>query len=80
MNYALCESVHAGPDWPWHIRPVNQNGLHLGGGANTPALCGRTVAWDLDVPITRQHLAHACPRCAEEYQKLIGVSLKTGGA
>lgn len=62
--HSFCETVTAGPQTPWHIRTVTDTGLHLGGGADTPALCGRVVAWDLRVEITPHHLSHACRECA----------------
>ncbi len=40
-EYAFCESVHAAPLAAWHIRRVGEAGLKLGGGIDTPSLCGR---------------------------------------
>ena len=47
VNYSFCETVTAGPLSRWHIRPLTRRGKLLGGGADTPALCGRKVSWDL---------------------------------
>jgi len=67
MKYSFCETVTAGPNTPWHIRSLSEQGQKLGGGADTPALCGRKVAWDLAVEITESHLTHCCRRCQIEY-------------
>jgi len=69
--YSFCETVTAGPLSPWHIRPLIGGERKLGGGATTPALCGRTVAWDLNVPIDPHHLSHSCKECAEKYKRLL---------
>lgn len=47
MDYSYCESVTATGTSPWHIRRLTEIGRKLGGGADTPALCGREVSWDL---------------------------------
>jgi hypothetical protein len=62
-GYSFCESINAGPDSPWHLRKLGSAGRKLGGGADTPALCGRTVSWDLAVDINLHHLEHCCQRC-----------------
>ena len=67
MIYAFCEAATAGPKSKWHIRQLTEVGPKFGGGADTPSLCGREVAWDLEVDITAHHLQHACPECAERY-------------
>ncbi len=71
MEYSFCESVHATPYSKWHMRKLTKKGLKLGGGADTLALCGRVVNWDLDVKLDLHHLTHnSCPSCAEKYGKL----------
>lgn len=65
--FSFCEPVTATGQSRWHIRPLTDVGPKFGGGADTKALCGREVAWDLQVAITEHHLSHACPVCAEEY-------------
>ena len=67
----FCERATASYISPWHIR-IPTDGLKLGGGAKTPALCGAVVAWDLKVPFTDHHLGHCCRKCAEAY-RLLGV-------
>ena len=67
-QYAFCETATAGPRTPWHIRELTAKGLKLGGGADTPSLCGRVVAWDLRVAIAEYHLKHACQGCVEAYR------------
>lgn len=68
--FAFCETVTAGPLSPWHIRVIpDGEARKFGGGATTPALCGRVVAWDLEVGITPHHLTHACTRCVAVYRE-----------
>jgi hypothetical protein len=47
-GYAYCESVHATPMSPHHIRKLTAAGMKSGGGADTAALCGRDLraGWD----------------------------------
>lgn len=71
--FSFCETVTAGPTTPWHIRELTGEGRKPSGGADTPALCSRVVAWDLEVEITAHHLTHACKACVEKYKLRIGV-------
>jgi hypothetical protein len=65
-EYSLCETAHAAPQAPWHIRRLTLAGKKLGGGADTDALCGRKVAWDLNVPMSTHHLTqNTCWKCLE---------------
>jgi len=67
-DYAFCEASTAGSLSKWHIRPLNGHKPKLGGGADTPALCGRTVSWDLEIVLTEYHLkTNACPICEKIY-------------
>lgn len=67
-KFSFCESVTATAQQPWHIRMLTDKGIKLGGGADTKALCGVKVQWDLDVPITEHHLNNnVCRKCYEEY-------------
>lgn len=78
-KYAFCESVAAGSCGRWHIRKVEDR-LHLGGGIDTPSLCGRvnpigsergaTGGWDVNVKITEHHLGHSCPDCVKAYREM----------
>ncbi len=70
--YSLCEAVTATAISLVHIRKLTEAGRKLGGGADTPALCGRNVSWDLGTEINKDHLAYCCTVCVEEYQKQIG--------
>jgi hypothetical protein len=61
----------------WCIRPVKDR-LWLGGGVDTPSLCGRVDptkfgGWDLNVRV-EMHLEgkHICPKCREAYRQLTG--------
>lgn len=81
--YSFCESVIG--IGPWHIRVLTPVGQKLGGGIDSPSLCGRVRpdgddtpthrglgGWDLNVPITKHHLTHCCRFCCEEYEKAGG--------
>lgn len=70
--YSFCETVHAGAATPWHIRELTAIGRKLGGGADTLALCGTKVSWDVTAPVDGPALASACTRCIEIYRKEIG--------
>jgi len=70
MKFAFCEIQYATATSPWHIRQLTDSGLKLGGGADTKALCGRKVAWDLKVEINHHHLQFNC--CRQCVQAFIG--------
>jgi hypothetical protein len=68
--YSYCETVTASGATPWHIRKLTSVGRKLGGGADTPALCGRKVAWDLEVPVltsSKTFRDTACKKCVEAF-------------
>lgn len=71
MSYSFCESQWADSISKWHIRKLTERGKMFGGGADTKALCGRKVAWDIEkVDLTESHLRKsACPKCVEVYDK-----------
>ena len=46
IEYAFSETATASPDSPWHVRHL-VSGLKTSGGADSLALCGREVAWDI---------------------------------
>ena len=66
-EFAFCESMGATSTSPWHIRQLTDKGLKLGGGADTEALCGREMCWDLNVTITEHHLSHCCKKCCVQF-------------
>lgn len=75
VEFAFCEAVTASSESPWHIRPLTSAGKKCGGGADTPALCGRKVSWDLqgDVKPTfvgykEMNPSYVCRACAEVYR------------
>ena len=70
-KYSFCEPVTAGSLGRWHIRKLTAVGKKLGGGADTSALCGSTVSWDLqvDVPSRDALPVGICQRCWELYQE-----------
>ena len=68
--YSFCESVHATSTSPWHLRKMTSEGKKLGGGIDTPSLCGLIKqGWDLQVGLTEHHIKHACPKCREIYEE-----------
>lgn len=77
MGYSFCESVWATSVSRWHIRKLTSKGRKLGGGADTEALCGLTVAWDLNSPISDAYLQHACPECARAYNDIVHTQKET---
>lgn len=50
IEFSYCETIAA---YKWHIRQLTDKGRKLGGGADTNALCGAPVKWDVN---------HASPR------------------
>lgn len=67
--YSYCETVTAGPLSPWHIRRLTEAGRKPSGGADTPALCGREVAWDIPAPEVTNPVdaGGVCRRCLATY-------------
>lgn len=59
---SYCETATAGPRSTWHIRLLTAAGKKMNGGADTPALCGREVAWDLPGDVTNDPDI-VCPSC-----------------
>ena len=71
MDMSFCESVMAGPKSSWHLRKLTKAGRKLGGGIDTPSLCGRVKqGWDLDVEINEFHLMkNTCQDCLKVYRE-----------
>jgi len=67
-QYSFCETVTATGTSPWHIRKLTEKGKKLSGGADSPSLCGKVVAWDLTANIDNHHLGHCCQKCAAKYK------------
>jgi len=76
--FTFCEPVWVSGSGHWCIRKTTEVGLKLGGGVDTPSLCGRVEAgrgWDLAVRMTEHHLnENACPKCLPKYRELVGKS------
>jgi hypothetical protein len=75
-EYSYCETFTAGSSTPWHIRKLTDAGKKLGGGADTPSLCDRTVAWDVNCPLQEFDIIKnpkapntipVCKKCKEAY-------------
>lgn len=65
-GYSFCESLWASSKSRWHIRKLTSVGRKTGGGVDTASLCTHVQpgkGWDLEVPITEQHLTHCCEAC-----------------
>ena len=73
-KFSFCESIHAGPKSPWHIRKLTEKGKKLGGGIDTKSLCNVVnLGWDLEVDINPFHLEHTtCKKCLEVYRAMTG--------
>lgn len=75
LPFTFCESVWASGFSRWHIRKTTEKGPKLGGGIDTPSLCGHVPVgkgWDLEVQITEYQLnAKVCPACVQKYKELI---------
>ncbi len=71
MALSFCESVQAPPNGRWHIRELSAKGPKYGGGADTPALCGRDLrgGWDLEVPYSEQHFDQCCAKCVASVRR-----------
>jgi hypothetical protein len=63
-QYSFCEEA---PGGLWHIRQLTDVGRKLGGEADTAALCGRRVPWDLSVEIETHYYKHSCPQCVRMF-------------
>lgn len=77
--YSFCEPSTAGPCAPWCIRRLTAAGRKLGGGVDTPSLCGRVTlidvggvgGWDLRVPVDVDQ-PWACRKCVAVLREEIG--------
>lgn len=72
MTYSFCESIYATPRSRWHLRVLTSVGRKLGGGIDTPSLCGHVKergGWDLDVEVNERQLVDACPLCYAAYKE-----------
>lgn len=76
--YAFCESITAGSQSRWHIRPLTKAGRKTGGGIDTAGLCGRPqvrLGWDIATwDVTEESLAKlgadgVCPACAAAWKE-----------
>jgi hypothetical protein len=68
-SFSFCESVTGVSKW--HIRRLTTAGLKLGGGIDTPCLCGLVVhGWDLGVAFDESRLDddYVSRKCAAAYR------------
>lgn len=70
-EFSFCESIHASSTSLWHIRKLTAQGRKPGGGADTKALCGRDMAWDLQHPVTPNE-DFCCTKCSEMFRAATG--------
>jgi hypothetical protein len=68
-EFSFCEASTASNFTPWHIRKLSRAGKKLQGGADSAALCGREVDWDLKTEINQHQLQNACVKCYRVYQE-----------
>jgi len=62
-DLCYCESIYASSFSRWHLRRP-KTGLKLGGGIDSPSLCGRIErGWDLNVRPDASHDPHTCQEC-----------------
>lgn len=77
-DYSFCESVHVTGSGNWHLRRLTKVGRKLGGGIDTPGLCGfpkKTYGWDLDVDLTQFHLLNnTCKECLKVYKEMLSTT------
>ena len=69
-EYSYIEFVHATSTSPWHIRVLTDVGKKLGGGIDTPSLCGTKYnGWDMrhDPPKPGPKPDFACGGCWIEF-------------
>ena len=71
FGVSFCESVHVTGISVWHIRCLTNAGKKLGGGIDTPSLCGKVkvrAGWDLDFDVAQNcSKEHVCKECMEFY-------------
>lgn len=71
VEYSFCEPVNAVVGNLWHIRRLTEIGRKFGGGADTLSLCGRTVAWDMNVPFdTDRYRLVLCRKCLAAFKEI----------
>jgi len=56
----------------YHIRQLSSVGYKLGGGVDTPTLCGihQGTYFDVKTPVIEVNLSQACKNCVKEYRLL----------
>lgn len=73
-EFSFCESTAASGRSPWHLREL-RGPLKLGGGIDTPSLCGTVRpghGWDLESRVVDCVEAdHVCVRCKARYDDFI---------
>ena len=85
-THAFCETYHAPPLAPWHIRRLTEAGRRTGGGADSASLCGRvehlpapTTCADCSAPAVglRPNLDRepSCPACEADRLAMIAMLL-----
>lgn len=71
--YSFCETVTATSVSKWHIRKTVRKDLKFGGGVTEPALCGRSVSWDIRAEVTQRSATElACSTCKDIYLSQVG--------
>ena len=65
-EYVFCETNFA---YKWHIRKLTEIGPKYGGGADSNALCGLNISWDLKskIPDKKYLEYNICNSCYAAY-------------
>ena len=83
LDALFGSSINVKPQWVfvdngftmtghYHIRLLSEVGLKLGGGIDTPTLCGITnrLYSDRELPLTDAFLQDACKACVSKYREV----------
>jgi len=73
VTYSYMEFATATGRSPWHIRKLTDQGKKMGGGIDTPSLCGRKYnGWDVNhaAPEAGPRPDFACRNCWEAFKEM----------
>lgn len=71
-RFSLCETVTAASTSTLHIRLLTGRGMLLSGSADTPALCGQEVEWDvLGDPEDEAVRRSVCRNCLRVWRQTV---------
>lgn len=72
-RFSFCESVMASGTSGIHIRILTGRGMRPSGGADTPSLCGREMAWDVPGVVNEATAAdpRTCRQCLPVWREAV---------